>query len=215
MPVNLAQYRLTVGIFNNCQIIVDLCYEVSSYSDMSNDLPNYGFSFSSLIFYFFFCFLFQSKCNALKITKKLRVPFFLFPNNVACVLVSRCSLLLILGGNVETNPGLLSNCEEWFSICYWNPNSISALDYSNFFFWKHILYFLNLTSFAYQKHILILLLPLMMKNYKFLGRLWFVFIIPIIQNTMDSVYIIEVLYRIYIYILVITRISDLWTSNWQ
>ena len=34
MPVNLAQYRVTVGIFNNRQIIVSLHYEASLYSGM-------------------------------------------------------------------------------------------------------------------------------------------------------------------------------------
>ena len=67
MPVNLAQYRVTVGIFNNRQIIVSLHYEASLYSGM-----------------------------------------------LIC--------------DVEMNPGPLSNCKEYFSVCHWNLNSLSAHD---------------------------------------------------------------------------------------
>ena len=49
------------------------------------------------------------------------------------------SLLLILSGDVEINPGPLNNCKEYFSICHWNFNSISAhgfYDYSWLFLLK-------------------------------------------------------------------------------
>ena len=44
MPVNLAQYRVTDGIFNNHQIIVSLHYGESLYLNMSNNLLKYGSS---------------------------------------------------------------------------------------------------------------------------------------------------------------------------
>ena len=47
MPVNFALYRVTVGIFNNRQIIISLHYEASLYSGMSNNLFNYGSGYSS------------------------------------------------------------------------------------------------------------------------------------------------------------------------
>ena len=100
---------------------------------MSNNLSNYGSSYSSLIFFFFFCVLFLSKGNILKITTKFCVPFFLLHNIVARVVLCLCSLLLMLSGDVEIKPGLLSNCKEYFSICHWNLNSISAHDYSKLF----------------------------------------------------------------------------------
>ena len=103
---------------------------------MSNNSSNYGSSYSSLIFFFFFCALFLSKGNVLKITTKFCAPFFLFHSIVACVLVCLYSLLLMLSGDVEINPGPLSNCKEYFSICYWNLNSISAHDYSKLFLLK-------------------------------------------------------------------------------
>ena len=42
----------------------------------------------------------------------------------------------MLSGDVETNLGPLSNCKEYFPICHWNLNSISAPDYSNLFLLK-------------------------------------------------------------------------------
>ena len=74
--------------------------------------------------------------NVLKITTTFCVPFFLFRNIVARVLVCLYSLLLVLRGDVEINSGPLSNCKEHFSICHWNHNSISAHDYSKLFLLK-------------------------------------------------------------------------------
>ena len=42
----------------------------------------------------------------------------------------------MLSGDVEINPGPLSNCKEYFSICLWNLNSISAHGYSKLFLLK-------------------------------------------------------------------------------
>ena len=136
MPVNLAQYRVTLGIFSNCQIIISLYHEISLYSDMSNNLSNYGSSYSSLIFCFIFYILFLSKGNALIITTKFCVPFFLLHNFVASVLVCLCSLLLMLSGEVEMNQGPLRNCKKYFWFCHWNVNSISSHDYSKLFLLK-------------------------------------------------------------------------------
>ena len=119
-----------MGIFNNHQIFISLHYEASLYSGMSNNLFNYGSSYSSLIFFFFSCALFLSKGDVLKITTKFCVPFFLFHNIGARILICLYSLLLMLNCDVEINPGPFSNCKEYFSICHWNLNSISAHDYS-------------------------------------------------------------------------------------
>ena len=118
MPVNLTQYRVTVGIFNNRQINMSSHYARSLYLGMSNNWSNYGSSYSPLVFYFFFYVLFLSKGNVLKITRKFCVPSFLFHNIVARGLVCFFSFLLMLSGNVEINPGPLSNCKEYFSICH-------------------------------------------------------------------------------------------------
>ena len=190
MPVNLAQYRMTVGIYTNRKIILRLHYEGSLYSSMPNNLSNYASCYASLIFYFFFYVLFLSRGTVLKITTKFCVPSFLFHNNAACGLVCLCSLLLMLSGDVEINSGPLSNCKDYFSVCHWNLNRISVHDYSKLFLLKQILYFINLISFIRKiSWFLILLLSPMMTNYKFLST------IPLIQNAVESVYITEVIYR--------------------
>ena len=89
---------------------------------------------------------------------------FLFRNIDVRVLECLCRLLLILSDDAEINPRPLSNCKEYFSICHWNFNRIYGYDYSKLFFWKHVLYFISLILFVYQKYILILLLPLMKTN---------------------------------------------------
>ena len=144
MLVNRTQYSLTVVIFNNCHIIVSLHYEASFYSGISNNLFNGGSSYFSLIFYFFFYVLFLSNAKVLKSATKFCVPFFLFNRIVACVLVCLCSLLLMLSGEIEINPGSLSGI--WTAYL-----SMTLL---NYFFWKHILYSIRLNLFGYQKHIL-------------------------------------------------------------
>ena len=123
-------------IFNNRQIIISLHYMASLYSGMSNNLSNYGSRYSLLIFFFFSCVLFLSKGKILKITTKFCVPFFLFHDIVARVLVCLHSFLLMLSCDVEINPGPLSNYKEYFSICHQNLNSISAHDYSKLFLLK-------------------------------------------------------------------------------
>ena len=136
MPVNLAQYRVTVGVFNNAKSVH---YEASLYSGMSNNLSNYCSSYSSLKVFFHFV-LFLSKGNVFKIITKFCVPFFLFHNIVARVIVCLYSLLLMLSGDVEINPGPLSSFKKIFPICHWNVNSISAHDYSKSFLLKaHII----------------------------------------------------------------------------
>ena len=127
---------MTAGIFNNRKIITSLHFEVSLYSGMANNLCNYGSSYSSLIFFYFFCVLLLSTGNVLKITTKFCIPFFLFHNIVARILVCLYSYFLMLSGDVETNPGPLSNCKEYFSICHWNLKSIPAHDDSKLFLLK-------------------------------------------------------------------------------
>ena len=44
-----------------------------------------------------------------------------------------CSLLVMLSGDVEVNPGPKKKDKDCLSICHWNLNSISAYDYSKLF----------------------------------------------------------------------------------
>ena len=41
MTVNAVQHRVTVGIFNDRKLIIDLRFELPSCSKLSSNLPNY------------------------------------------------------------------------------------------------------------------------------------------------------------------------------
>ena len=162
MPVNAVQYRVTVGIFNNGKLIINLIFELPSCSKLSNNLPNYDTSYISLLLYFFLIAFLFSKGYVSKISTKLYISIFLLFNVLLSMFVWLCSCLIILSGDVEVNLGPKNSASECLSICHWNLNSISAHDYSKLFLLKACISFTNLILFVSQKHILILLFSLMM-----------------------------------------------------
>ena len=46
------------------------------------------------------------------------------------LLSSMCKSLILLGGDIETNPDPVSSSEQYFSVCHWNLNSIAAHKYA-------------------------------------------------------------------------------------
>ena len=114
------------------------------------------FLYCLIIFSLHFCFqrvVFQKLAQIISI--------FLLFNILLGMLVWLCSCLIILGGDVEVNPGPKNNVSECLSICHWNLNSIFAHDYSKLFLLKAYFWFTNLILFVSQKH-MIHLFPLMM-----------------------------------------------------
>ena len=136
MPVNSVQYRMTVGIFNNRKLIINLRFELPSCSKLSNNLSNFDPNYISLLFYIFLIAFLFSKGYDLKISTKLHISIFLLFNILLGVLVWLYSCLIILSGDVEVNPGPKNSVSECLSICHWNLNSISAHDYSKLFLLK-------------------------------------------------------------------------------
>ena len=163
VSVNAVQHRVTVGIFNNRKLIINLRFELPSCSKLSNNLPNYDASFISLLFYIFLIAFLFSKGYVSKISRKLYISIFLLFNILLGVLVWLCSCLIILRGDVEVNSGPKNSVSECLSIYHWNLNSISAHDYSKLFLLKASISVHKLDIiFVSQKHILIQLFPLMM-----------------------------------------------------
>ena len=117
MPVNAVQYRVTVGIFNNRKLIINLRFELSSCSKLSNNLPNYDANYISLLFYIFLIAFLFSKGYVSKISSELYISIFLFFNILLGVLMWLCSCSIILSGDVEVNPGSKS-VSECLSICH-------------------------------------------------------------------------------------------------
>ena len=136
VSVNAVQHRVTVGMFNNRKLIINLRFELSSCSKLSNNLPNYDANYISLLFYIFLIAFLFSKGYVSKISTKLYISIFLLFNILLGVLVWLCSCFIILSDDVEVNPGHKNSVSECLSICHWNLNSISAHDYSKLFFFK-------------------------------------------------------------------------------
>ena len=134
MPVNAVQYRVTVGIFNNRKLIINLRFELSLCSKLSDNLPNYDTNYISLLFYIFFIAFLFSKGYVSKISTKLYISIFLLFNILLGLLVWLYSCLIILSGGVEVNPGPKKSVSECLSIYHWNLNSTPAHDYSKLFF---------------------------------------------------------------------------------
>ena len=136
MPVNAVQYRVTVGIFNNRKLIINLRFELPSCSKLSNNLSNYDPNYISVLLYIFLIAFLFSKGYVLKISTKLHIPIFLLFNILLGVLVWLYSCLIILSGDVEVNPGPKNSVSKCLSIFHWNLNWISAHDYSKLFLLK-------------------------------------------------------------------------------
>ena len=114
--VNAVQYRVTVGIYNNRKLIINLRSELPSCSKLSNNLPNYDANYISLLFYIFLIAFLFSKGYVSKISSELYISIFLFFNILLGVLIWLCSCSIILSGDVEVNPASKS-VSECLSIC--------------------------------------------------------------------------------------------------
>ena len=114
--VNAVQYWVTVGIYNNRKLIINLRSELPSCSKLSNNLPNYDANYISLLFYIFLIAFLFSKGYVSKISSELYISIFLFFNILLGVLMWLCSCSIILSGDVEVNPASKS-VSECLSIC--------------------------------------------------------------------------------------------------
>ena len=128
MPVKLAQYRVTVGIFNNQKISRNLKFEEFPIWKCQTICLN---MFQFVIHYYFtiVCVPY-SRDSILKIATKLCILIFLLFHIFEIVFAWPCSLLVMLSGDVEINSGPKKKDTDCLSICHGNHNSIPAYDYS-------------------------------------------------------------------------------------
>ena len=110
MPVNAVQFRVTVRIFDNRKLILNLRFELPSCSKLSNNLPNYD-----PIYIFPIAFLFSKGCVS-KISTKFCISIFLLFDILLGVLVWLCSCLMILSGDIEANSGPKNSVSECLSV---------------------------------------------------------------------------------------------------
>ena len=138
MPVNLNQYRGTVGTFNS-RYLIRFRNSYQHFKCHLNDIDiAFGVIFScsilTTISIFFLSWSFGIfVCNTIKIflfsrfrkIKGVFVSIFVFT-----FFVSFLSRKLLLSGDIETNPGPRRNLSNHFTICHWNLNSISAHNFA-------------------------------------------------------------------------------------
>ena len=137
MPVNLNQYRRTVGTFNNRnyyhKLTLSLGHPCQStfFSNCVFPLCKVSFLFVLLISVFL-----TLKSNSYRSTKH----FYTLPFLVAIItiwsLLWLYSLLILLNADVELNAGPKRASTSNISICHWNLNSISAHNYTKLFLLK-------------------------------------------------------------------------------
>ena len=70
-----------------------------------------------------------------KTSKNISVGILLF-NILLNLKLSFLSILIILCGDIEINPGPKTISQQGFSICHWNLNSIIAHNFGNIFLLK-------------------------------------------------------------------------------
>ena len=116
MPVHLAQYLSTAGIFNNQNIIRNLKFEEFPIWKWSNNLFKLFFT---TIPYLSLCLVFiEGKC--FETHQKILYSNFLF--------IRYFSVYTCIGIN-----GTKKKDKNCLSICHWNLNSVSAYGYSQLF----------------------------------------------------------------------------------
>ena len=141
MPVNLVQYRGTVGVFNNCKLhnkmVANKFY--SSQCEFNAELAVLApFFIHQSIFLLLTILMCLSRNNYIQRIKRLFISFIVTISIHFILPLWFYSILITLSGDAETNPGPKRNSTETFSFCHWNLNSISSHDYVKVFYSKLI-----------------------------------------------------------------------------
>ena len=138
MSVNLIQYRGAVGSFNNRHSARELKYRNLSLRSHYHNIFAHCFFFCNSGFLFVliltvFLIIKHNTCNGTKNSKAL--SFFVIITKI-WIATWLYSVLLLLGGDVELDPGSKQSSINAFSICHWNLNSLSAHNCAKIFLLK-------------------------------------------------------------------------------
>ena len=136
MPVNLIQYRETVGMFNNRRFASSSL----SYSYFSKKYHNYDtFTLAVGLIILTFCHLINVLSNWKFISRFLpdladicnfsRKILYLSMIGIYLHHIWLSLTIIRLSGDIEENPGPKRNSNQSFSIFHWNLNSITAHNY--------------------------------------------------------------------------------------
>ena len=133
MLVNLAQYRGTVGTFNNCNIEPKIIYSLVTCSFFCKLNQNIIFLVITLLcsitlIVSLSCTLLNSFHTKIKTIHWSVLITFLILIVIMFIQFTWVDALLIRqGGDIEMNPGPRPNPCHSFSICHWNLNSLTAI----------------------------------------------------------------------------------------
>ena len=146
MPVNLSQYRGSVGIFSNKNLFAQsrvshLTYLSGNNNNNNSNNNNNNIASGPLILLnklglilSLLNVMFVFKGNGYK-HKKSSSFGPLFSTFVSCNLHGWLYILLItFSGDVELNPGPKSSAAYTLSTCHWNLNSICAHNFAKLYF---------------------------------------------------------------------------------
>ena len=127
MPVNLNQYRATVGVFNNRKSAQSNSYNIG-YNQSFQNCSNFilvSVIFICVVYLLSYIVRFKSRtiCGYLHILLHISL-MILYANQFWLFKIA-----VKLSGDIEENPGPKPSSSQSFSICQWNLNNISAHNY--------------------------------------------------------------------------------------
>ena len=72
-------------------------------------------------------------CAKLRLRRSCRAISSLFNVVILIYYLRGCNSLILLSGYIKTNPGPTPSSQQYFSICHWNLNSITAHNLAKLF----------------------------------------------------------------------------------
>ena len=136
MPVNLIQYRETLGMFNNRRFSsssLNYSYFSKKYHNDDTFTLAIGLIILALwhLIYGLFNWKFRSRFlpDLVGICNFSRKILYLSMIGVYVHHIWLSLTIIRLSGDIEENPGPRCNLNQSFSICHWNLNSITAQNY--------------------------------------------------------------------------------------
>ena len=136
MPINLIQYRGTVGMFNNGRFSsnsLNYSYLSKRYHNDETFTLAIGLIILALwhLMYVLYNWKFRSRFlpDLVGICNFSRKMLYLSMIGVYVHHIWLSLTIIRLSGDIEENPGPKCNSNQSFSICHWNLNSITAHNY--------------------------------------------------------------------------------------
>ena len=124
MPVNVNQYRGTIGVFNASVIMIEIKNRPISrlYYFCNTNQVSKNIYFFLVLFFYALLHYFRQKESKISL-----VCTGLIFCSLYCTILWLCKLKTSLSGDIESNPGPpQKNQNKLFSICHWNLNPLSA-----------------------------------------------------------------------------------------